>query len=324
MKNKLHIYYLLFIIYYLYNNKIYSQNYIPNSGFDIQLICPDNQAQVNGYLANWYDPTNASSDYFSKCNDSSGASQVHIPLNAITYQYSTSNNYVGFVSIYRGYTQGREYVQVKLNSTLLKNKYYKASILVNKSNNSFYSTPIQICLSSDSIYSPISYSVIDTTINSITLTSSLVTDTLNWMSFSWEFYTGDKDSIQYLTLGNFLRDEHTLIDSNIIDTLPYLARGTYLLVDSVSLIPWHGVGIDEITILENINIYPNPTNDFIYIDYDKNKKLFYTLYDISGKLIFDKKIISPSIDIRILDNGIYLLEIKDEEDNCIRKKVIKE
>ena len=84
------------------------------------------------------------------------------------------------------------------------------------------------------------------------------------------------------------------------------------------------VGIDESSNLSSINIYPNPTNDFLYIDYDKNKKLFYSLYDISGKLISDKKIISPIIDVRILDNGIYLLEIKDEEDNCIRKKVIKE
>jgi hypothetical protein len=62
----------------------------------------------------------------------------------------------------------------------------------------------------------------------------------------------------------------------------------------------------------------------LYIDFDKNKKLFYSLYDISGKLIIDKRIITPSIDVSTLDKGIYILEIKDEEGNSIRKKVIKE
>jgi hypothetical protein len=48
------------------------------------------------------------------------------------------------------------------------------------------------------------------------------------------------------------------------------------------------------------------------------------LYDISGKLIIDKKMLTQSIDVSALEKGIYILEIKDEDDNSIRKKVIKE
>ena len=84
------------------------------------------------------------------------------------------------------------------------------------------------------------------------------------------------------------------------------------------------VGIEDKPNLENITIYPNPVSNYLYIDFDKSKKLFYTIYDISGKLIFDKKIITQNIDVSTLDKGIYILEIKDEEGNSIRKKVIKE
>ena len=329
MKNKLFIiYYLLFIIYYLlFNNKIYAQNLIPNPGFEEQINCPIIPGLVETYyMKNWTSAGGGSTDYFSKCIDTTGVNYVHIPNNIVTYQNTKSNNYIGFELFYYSLSipNSREYAQVRLDSCLKPNKYYKFSIWCNKPNNFHYYSNVQACFTKDSIYN-IWGVMLDTTNYNILLTTPPVSDTLNWMEFSMEFYTGAKDSLRFLTLGNFYRDEHTQIDSYATSTLPFpVGRHSYVLIDSVSLIPWHGVGIDEITILEDINIYPNPTNDFIYIDYNKNKKLFYTLYDISGKLIFDKKIISPSIDIRILDNGIYLLEIKDEEDNCIRKKVIKE
>jgi hypothetical protein len=34
--------------------------------------------------------------------------------------------------------------------------------------------------------------------------------------------------------------------------------------------------------------------------------------------------LTQSIDVSALEKGIYILEIKDEDDNSIRKKVIKE
>ena len=218
----------------------------------------------------------------------------------------------------------REYAQVKLDSCLKPNKYYKFSIWCNKPNILHYYTNVQACFTKDSIYN-IWGGVIDTTSYNILLNTPPVNDTFNWMEFSMEFYTGDKDSLRYLTLGNFLRDEYTQIDSYAINTLPFPAgRYAYVLIDSVSLIPWHGVGIEELNNIENINIFPNPVSDYLYIDFDKSKKLFYSLYDISGKLIIDKRIITPSIDVSTLDKGMYILEIQDENDNSIKKKVVKE
>jgi hypothetical protein len=307
----------------------FSQNLIPNPGFDEELNCPINQGELNqNYISNWHSPSIGSTDYFSKCNDTTGNNYVHIPSNVFTYQNTFSNNYIGLILYWYppSITNYREYAQVKLDSCLKPSKYYRITTYLNKSNFMYYSSILQICLSKDSINNSTgTTTIIDTGIGNIVLNSPIIYDTMNWIEYSWVFNTGNKDSISYVTLGNFLRDEHTPLDSFLLITAPFPAgRHAYLLIDSVSLIPWHGVGVEEINILENINIYPNPVNDYLYIYFDNSKKLFYSLYDISGKLIIDKSILAQSIDVSVLDKGIYILEIKDEEGNSIRKKVIKE
>ena len=55
----------------------------------------------------------------------------------------------------------------------------------------------------------------------------------------------------------------------------------------------------------NINLYPNPTNDFINIDTHLNEYKI-EIYDLLGKKVHssDKKSL---IDVRHIDNGMYLL-----------------
>ncbi|MEI6313028.1 MAG: T9SS type A sorting domain-containing protein [Bacteroidota bacterium] len=84
------------------------------------------------------------------------------------------------------------------------------------------------------------------------------------------------------------------------------------------------VGIDDIDEFNIVELYPNPTNDYLHIDYNKNKAFYYRLFDISGKEIITKKILTPSIDISSLEKGMYILEIQDGKGNSMRKKVIKE
>jgi len=67
------------------------------------------------------------------------------------------------------------------------------------------------------------------------------------------------------------------------------------------------LGISEI-LKDNIQIYPNPTTDFIYLKLSsKNKIDEAVIYDNSGRLILKTKIESDKIDLRSLNIGIYLL-----------------
>ncbi len=70
---------------------------------------------------------------------------------------------------------------------------------------------------------------------------------------------------------------------------------------------------------ENIVIYPNPIQDILHVDIDK--EFSGTLYDITGKTLMN--INSKDIDLSSLSAGIYILDILSEGKRYT-KKIIKE
>ncbi len=63
----------------------------------------------------------------------------------------------------------------------------------------------------------------------------------------------------------------------------------------------------------DIEVYPNPTNEFLQI-YNKSKDLYSIyLYDLSGRKIFQNKLNGyekKTANITFLDKGIYILRIE--------------
>jgi len=68
-----------------------------------------------------------------------------------------------------------------------------------------------------------------------------------------------------------------------------------------------------------IQIYPNPVSQFLNKDVPGSLDYQVQLYDINGKLISSQIDYQP-IDVSSLQNGIYILEVKDVNSN---QKVIK-
>jgi hypothetical protein len=66
------------------------------------------------------------------------------------------------------------------------------------------------------------------------------------------------------------------------------------------------VGISKI-VTTNFSVFPNPTSDFININSDKNIKSI-NLFDLNGKRVISTSSITK-IDVRHLDNGIYILSL---------------
>ncbi len=77
--------------------------------------------------------------------------------------------------------------------------------------------------------------------------------------------------------------------------------------------------------VQSLSIYPNPAKDIINIKLNNYQNTSATLYDISGRLMFEKKLNSDisSIDVSNLNNGMYLLKI-NAENKTITKRVIKQ
>lgn len=71
--------------------------------------------------------------------------------------------------------------------------------------------------------------------------------------------------------------------------------------------------------MEKIQIYPNPTSDFITIKTD-HKIDSYTIYDVTGKKIMQTA--ENTIDLRSFTNGIYLLTFEFEGKTQIKKIIL--
>ena len=72
------------------------------------------------------------------------------------------------------------------------------------------------------------------------------------------------------------------------------------------------------------NVVPNPSNGVFRINFTINEPLKAAIYDMSGKLVFEKSFdsLTPNDTFDISNNakGIYLLDIKSEK-YTIRKKI---
>ena len=73
---------------------------------------------------------------------------------------------------------------------------------------------------------------------------------------------------------------------------------------------------------ESLIIHPNPTADFVFLKLNSKAKLDTAeIYDLTGKLIFQPKINEDKLDLRFLNQGIYLLKFKNSNIQPI--KIIK-
>ncbi len=94
-----------------------------------------------------------------------------------------------------------------------------------------------------------------------------------------------------------------------------------ILKDQISL---EVLGNSDLENLKSgINVYPNPTKDFINIKLDKSiSKFKASLYNASGQMLLSTENRS-SINISNLNTGIYFLTIQPENGKAITKKIIK-
>ena len=92
----------------------------------------------------------------------------------------------------------------------------------------------------------------------------------------------------------------------------------YFCIDNVGNFPLSSNTINQ----ETINIYPNPSSDFIYINSKDSDNYTISLFNILGELIIDKKINLQQLNLSNLPNGQYFLKIESES-GIINEKILK-
>jgi hypothetical protein len=116
---------------------------------------------------------------------------------------------------------------------------------------------------------------------------------------------------ELLVTGSF-----TQIDGQPINHIAKWIGGNY--TDSCQV-----VGIEDFSIDKQVSIFPSPTNDFIKIKSEKYKLEVATISDLSGKIIFTKKIsgTNETLDVSFLSSGLYFLYLQTSKGGCTKKFV---
>jgi len=85
------------------------------------------------------------------------------------------------------------------------------------------------------------------------------------------------------------------------------------------------IGIEELTDEQEINLYPNPTSEYLTVRAEGEKIKELRVINVLGEEVLKKKLndYTETIDVSSLAKGIYFLEVKTEKGISI-KKLIKE
>jgi polyhydroxybutyrate depolymerase len=72
--------------------------------------------------------------------------------------------------------------------------------------------------------------------------------------------------------------------------------------------------VNELTLVDEIKVFPNPSNEFISVNISMPGDLYYEIVSLEGKIIKSGTLSNtlPSIDISSLSNDIYFLKINNQ------------
>lgn len=157
----------------------------------------------------------------------------------------------------------------------------------------------------------------------------------------------DEDRLYYTVIGTEL-DLTSYTDNCTIETIENDFNNTSSLADSqlpigTTNVIWtvtdqndnqtdcsfsvtiHPTDISDFDI-NNIHIYPNPTNDIVIIEDKESKIIAFQITDIKGKQIISKNEINDFqhiVDLKEFAKGVYLLNIKTKDKDFLKYQIIK-
>lgn len=114
--------------------------------------------------------------------------------------------------------------------------------------------------------------------------------------------------------------EEQTVSDNLFQANNYQAKGTF--PGSVQVFNLSGILSSDSFVLENFNIYPNPTTDIINIELKENLMLEKVLiYNTSGQLV--KETAENKINVSGFAKGIYNVQVLTNQGKATKKVIVK-
>ncbi len=141
------------------------------------------------------------------------------------------------------------------------------------------------------------------------LTASYTDTSTSSLAWWWDFGDG--------TFSNLQNPNHTYSTTGTYQVKLYVENDIKSWDEITKSITVSNLSINENKI-NNFSIAPNPTNDFIKINWNENfNQVKYQIYDIFGKNLFEKQSIvnEEIISLTSFASGLYFLKIEAEKNN---------
>lgn len=251
-----------------------AQNLVPNSSFENHKKLPCNLSVflIHDMLENWTQPIPTSTDYWRTDIDMG----CYLNPKRINRQTRTGSAMAGIITatIFKDFKdEYKEYLEIKLNQRLIKNKLYCGEFyaydrnvvgdILNPTTDILESNNVSMAFSDTLIFYPISPNPPDNLIypSSVKITEPKVIPANNQWHRIEGCFVADKD-YEYLLIGNF----HSINETQVVrKTFGNDIAGTYYFIDDVSLIelPYNPPTLaDQITFCSTDNyIILNATSD---------------------------------------------------------------
>ncbi len=134
-------------------------------------------------------------------------------------------------------------------------------------------------------------------------------------------YAQDGTYLVCLTIGS-INSDSTFCQDTYCDTIEYISFGFLPSPFWINVIPeGTTVGIDDLDEIENLNLYPNPSSEFLNIEFTSKYSgdYIFEILDVSGRIVGQENLnfsgtnIRETIDITRYESGTYLLRIRTDQ-----------
>lgn len=281
---------------------LWAQNLIPNGSFEEVENC---YTIFENQVPGWYNPIITSPDiYFSNTSC----------LNEYAIDPQDGNNYSGFACGIPDLSSfdPREYLSVKLLSTLEANKVYKLSFWIRESPyTGFTSDKIGIYFSEDS--------VVQTSEDLFNITPHLQTpDNLLFIGGDWieyvDYYEAQGGE-QFMTIGGFVPSSELIFHYHFTGSS---SAGAYYDFDNFILKEVEGENVEEIN--QSVSLYPNPTSEILNIQSALPVESIQ-ITSLGGLVVIQEQITNNYIDVGSIPCGIYIAEVHSSDGQIHRHKL---